>query len=531
VAAPLPRVVDWSAYPPEPVGLSRQARGRVDPRRTSYGQEPLGLVLALRARELEARNGAEIPSAPVSEALVLAYWALGRDEDARAAMAVVLEAIEEGQRPESESYFAALSMRMAAARTPEGLRLAEEEIARLERELARAESRLGERRVWRFSEEHSEARWWNSQLTELIDGLEDLRDEATGPLSPEGVSAEHGWSVPRRLRFALDLEAGFAPGGRYARAWERALPAIRGAYPGLELEAQMGLVPLGPDPASGLWEFAHLMTGRPPERREEDGRLELTEQTGLVLVLLPGGTFFMGAQAEDPTGPNYDPQAREWERPPHEVELSPFFVSKYEMSRGQWLRMSGVDPTPDGVRDLLSYPVQSISWSECSTQLARAGLAFPSEARWEYAARAGTSTPWFTGAERRSVAEQRAANLADFEAARQGVDFADVTYYPEPWDGFAHLSPIGHFAANAFGLHDVIGSVYELCQDGFVADYYVTSPRLDPVAPWERSARVFYRGGSWKRNALSARSSFRSDIAKREVDSDVGVRPARELDR
>jgi len=80
-------------------------------------------------------------------------------------------------------------------------------------------------------------------------------------------------------------------------------------YDGLALREQLGFIPLGRDPESGLWEFAHLMTGE-PARRAEDGNLVLTEETGLVLVLLPGGRFWMGAQANDPNGRNYDPQAQ-----------------------------------------------------------------------------------------------------------------------------------------------------------------------------------------------------------------------------
>ena len=106
----------------------------------------------------------------------------------------------------------------------------------------------------------------------------------------------------------------------------------------------MGLLPIGPDPESGLWEFAHLATGTPAERGA-DGRLILTEETGVVLVLIPAGRFWMGAQSTDEAGRNYDPQAQPNEGPVHEVELSPHFLSKYEMTQGQWQRIMGANPS------------------------------------------------------------------------------------------------------------------------------------------------------------------------------------------
>src|SRR5262245_66256570 len=105
-------------------------------------------------------------------------------------------------------------------------------------------------------------------------------------------------------------------------------------YEGLELAPQLGLLPLGQDPESGLWEFADLQTGDPPERGSH-GKLDLKTGFGLVFVLLPGGNFWMGAQNADPVKPNFDPHAQ-IDEALHQVRLSPFFLSKYEMTQGQW---------------------------------------------------------------------------------------------------------------------------------------------------------------------------------------------------
>jgi len=80
--------------------------------------------------------------------------------------------------------------------------------------------------------------------------------------------------MQKRLAIARMLRDGFAAGGEQARAWAAALPEIRAAYPGLVLSPQMGLVPIGPDPRSKLWEFAHLETGEPAVRGA-DGKLVL----------------------------------------------------------------------------------------------------------------------------------------------------------------------------------------------------------------------------------------------------------------
>ena len=118
---------------------------------------------------------------------------------------------------------------------------------------------------------------------------------------------------------------------------------------------------------------------------------------------------------------------------------------------------------------------------------------------------------------------------AVFVYRREGEELT-LTQTLDPPDGFAHFAPVGRLTANAFGLHDVIGNAAELCLDGVVARFYLRSPRLDPVAPWEGAERVFYRGGGWAFNALRARSAWRKDITPTTPSSMLGVRPARAID-
>jgi serine/threonine protein kinase/formylglycine-generating enzyme required for sulfatase activity len=382
--------------------------------------------------------------------------------------------------------------------------------------------------TWRF--ESPDEQWQHDVLAELIEDLE--RFEA-GLLSEDGTTSDHGWSIPKRLARARRLETSFAPDGEGTRAWTAALPQIRAAYPGLELKPQAGLVPIGPDPESRLWEFVEWTSGALPQR-DADGTLTPTEDLGVVLVLLRGGRFWMGAQSTDASGRNFDAAALDNEKPVHEVELSPFFLSKYELTQAQWLRLSGANPSYyhlDALSTTLLHPVERISWIDCRKWLPRMGLDLPSEAQWEYAARAGTSTPWWTGADRESLRTMRAANLADQAAKRAGANWPDIRDWPDLDDGFGIHAPIGATAANPFGLHEVIGNVSEWCADGYWTAYYEKSAAVDPIAPSEGADGRIYRGGSYSSSAARARVSMRQINTPTEGSSVLGVRPARAIER
>ena len=411
----------------------------------------------------------------------------------------------------------------------------------LEQELVVLEEEVATRRTWRF--EAAEDQYWHKLLTSLDEGLEVLTDEATGLLSAGGLSPEHGWSLPRRIAFAQELEEGFAEGGRFGEAWEvalREIPLARAdldgdgvrepAYPGLDLTPQMGLLPLGPDPDSGLWEFAHLASGGPPER-DSDGRLVLTPETGLVLVLLPGGTFWMGAQSQDPRRRNYDEEALDWkEGPEHEVRLDPFFASKYEMTRAQWWRASGDNPSNPARSDVEPVnllPVHRVNWIECDEVTRRLGLALPDEEQWEYAARAGTGTPWSTGAEEESLAGY--ANLFDQTAAAERPDWEREAGPPSVIDdGALRMTPVGSYLPNGFGLHDVHGNVVEWCSNPPYP--YEADPQLDLAELPPHDARSA-RGGNARYGSSAARSASRLDNDRSFRHPALGLRPIRTLDR
>jgi serine/threonine protein kinase/formylglycine-generating enzyme required for sulfatase activity len=382
------------------------------------------------------------------------------------------------------------------------------------------------------------------QLEELDEALRFGRDEL---LSPGVATLQHGWSLSRRLEFARRLEEGFEEGGEYAKRWDACLTKLSSTYTDLDLQPQVGLLPIGQDPHSGLWEFAHLASGIPAER-DEGGELILTESTGIVLVLIPSGTFEMGSpepeieptpseESDSPRDPVPETRPDEW--PLHEVEVSPFFLSKFEMTQGQWLHLTGSNPSTHSPKNdnefTLLNPVDSVSWLECEPVLAQHELSFPTEAQWEYGCRGGTSTPWSFGGSREGALDPSTGlgkvNIADKASADEGLTSSGVKDWPIYDDGFARTAPVGSFAPNGFGLYEVHGNLWEWCLDTPYDYVALKSPPLDPIHLDLPSSNRMYRGGSYSVTINFSRSARRrSDRAYRKIHI-IGVRPARGIER
>jgi formylglycine-generating enzyme required for sulfatase activity len=325
--------------------------------------------------------------------------------------------------------------------------------------------------------------------------------------------------------------------------WDLVLDEIADArrsptYEGLRIEPLDGFLPLGRDPQSRLEEFAHLASGAPPRRRA-DGRLELDADTGLVFVLLPGGRCRLGARPPDrdhPIGaPNVDPAALADEQPVHDIDLAPFLISKFEMTQGQWQRLAGEQPSvfrPPlryGARERITpcHPVENVSWEQCSELLARAGLELPTEAQWEYAARGGTATVWWTGDARESLIG--AANLADRSARRFEIGGEMPSDWPELDDGFPVHAPVDSLRPNPFGLHHVHGNVWEWCRDRY-GEYSVAPRAGDGLREPAGSSRHCVRGGSFNYSAGAARSAARGGDPDGWHSFAIGVRPAADVE-
>jgi formylglycine-generating enzyme required for sulfatase activity len=489
-------------------------------------------LLARRAVELAAELSPE-ERAGIRDSLAWALFANGRFDEAVAEEEQALEEAAADKKQEFEGYLAKLKEKIEAEIDPEKEGEREKHVSGITARIAALEAELSTRPEWLFAD--AQDKWWHNQLEKLVNGLKAFSNEKTGLFS-DGTSAEHGWGIARRADFARTIAERSVSGGPASVKWAEAITSIANAaecprYGGLRITPQLGMLPIGPDPASGLWEFAHLQTGEPAERGP-DGKLILKEETGLVFVLLPGGTYRMGAQAEDPAGDNYDPQAGSNEGPVHAVTLSPFFLSKYEMTQGQWKTFVGSNPSyyaaggsSAKTRITLRHPVEQVSWTTCELELGRLGLELPSEAQWEYACRAGTSTAWSPGSTLESLRGH--ANIADegsADAYQKGWNFE-----PGFADGWDVHCPVGSLSPNAFGLHEMHGNVWEWCLDGYQGAFYREGPQKDPVSDPSGSSNRVDRGGGFNNPASYARSATRARDAPSYADDNLGARPARRI--
>ena len=284
-------------------------------------------------------NAGDGATAEMQDTLAWALFANGLDDDALAASAQAVDLASDSDRRSFQGFETMLE---------ENVRQAQErgygsQIAELETRRDTLRTEVEAQGGWRF--ENDEDQWWYEQLERLVSEIEAFADPGTGLVS--GFSARWGWGIERRLEFARTIEERSVTGATAQTLWEEARAAIRESdlYDGLDLKPQLGLLPVGEDPDSGLWEFVHLQTGEPP-RRGSSGSAIMDEPTGVVLVLVPGGTFFMGAQSGDPVGDNYDPQAELFESPVHEVLLDPYMISEVRDDPGAMVSDYGGQPEP-----------------------------------------------------------------------------------------------------------------------------------------------------------------------------------------
>ncbi|MHC5027400.1 MAG: formylglycine-generating enzyme family protein, partial [Planctomycetota bacterium] len=217
------------------------------------------------------------------------------------------------------------------------------------------------------------------------------------------------------------------------------------------------------------------------------------------------------------------------------TRLSPYFMSKFEMTQGQWKRLTGRNPSAFGPDapwgyaapkpDSLLHPVEQVSWQACHDCLNRAALSLPSQAQWEYATRAGTSTKFSTGDTNESL--QGAANFRDEHV--KAIEY--WVRYPAPDDGSAVHWVVGSGAPNRWGLHDVHGNVSEWCLDGLPTDGETyAKERVDPVIPTSTDLKYVIRGGSWRSGFRDLQSRGLHYYPPQFFGSGLGVRPARAID-
>jgi serine/threonine protein kinase/formylglycine-generating enzyme required for sulfatase activity len=315
------------------------------------------------------------------------------------------------------------------------------------------------------------------------------------------------------------------------RAWEDAIEDIflMDIYDGLELVPQPGLLPLDKDPETGLWEFLHLQSGTAPERNQDwdsPNPWEITAETGIVMVLVPGGTFHMGAEVPTrnrPQGwPNVDPYADVREGPVQTLQLDPFFISKFELTQPQWKRLALTHKNPSSIHmsemGFAPLPVETITWPEARRVLHRAGMELPTEAQWEYACRAGTTSVFFAGAQPDSVMGY--TNFGDRPLSES------LQRRGKGEDGFAATAPVGSYQANPWGIHDILGNVAEMTREG-EGSYQTNRARQGDGLRREpgEDGWLIIRGGSYFSELTRMRSSSRDYFRIDKAMQDTGIRP------
>lgn len=338
--------------------------------------------------------------------------------------------------------------------------------------------RIEERSKWPFDDARD--RFTHSQLAELKRGLDRMADPA------------NSYGVPR-MESTLDavkaLLAERASADRKTR-WAVAIDAIEDSrrYRDLEVAPQAGLLPVGRDPDSKLLEFCIEATGRIPER-DDNKRLRMSGDSAIVLVLLPGGTAKVV-----------------FDRQLQEVALEPFFMSKYEVTQGQWHRLTGQNPSAlDRSPGASAHPVESVSWSTVVDVGTKLGLQLPTVAQWTYASMAGSAATWGAG-----------RDLSDFATVERPLGHTAV----------------GSLSPNPFGLHDVLGNVAEWCRDSEDA---WNPDRLRSFRPGDGFRKFLnprlriYKGGSYAstKDQVAFYATERAHPAS--IMMNVGVRYVRPL--
>jgi formylglycine-generating enzyme required for sulfatase activity len=210
----------------------------------------------------------------------------------------------------------------------------------------------------------------------------------------------------------------------------------------------------------------------------------------LDMIAIPGGSFVMGS-------PNTEAGRSDYEGPQRTVSISPFFMGKYEVTQEQYQAVMGNNPSNfKGAK----HPVEKVNWNDavefCRKLSQKTGKTYrlPSEAEWEYACRAGTTTPFYFG-------ETITPDLVNYDGNYPYASAQSGLYRQQTTD-------VGSFGPNLFGLYDMHGQVWEWCSDRY-HDNYNGAPT--DGSSWETGTndnRVL-RGGSWDLNAVFCRSAYR----------------------
>ena len=235
--------------------------------------------------------------------------------------------------------------------------------------------------------------------------------------------------------------------------------------------------------------------------------------TQIEFVLIPPGSFQMGCSASQQYGCDFD------ESPVHTVTLTnAFYMGRYEVTQAQWQARMGSNPSSFQsasaevpAAQVPNRPVERVSWNTVQGFLTQTGMRLPTEAEWEYAYRAGTTTAFhgFTGYLSGTNDDNLLGNMAWFSS-----------------NSNSQTRPAGGKLGNGYGLHDMSGNVYEWVNDWYGGSYYSSSPQNNPPGPTTGTFRVV-RGGSWVGLSSVCRASFRVNAGPDFTYDFIGFRVAR----
>jgi formylglycine-generating enzyme required for sulfatase activity len=352
-------------------------------------------------------------------------------------------------------------------------------------------------------------------------------DELFDPMEMQWVWRQKNVSIGNDLALVLDKMLSFPVRDRYQSATEvlQALNPV--SIPPTQISApplRKVFPPISP---------TQISASPPPKPSQHRSFTEdLGNGVTVEMIAIPGGTFTMGA-------PTTEAESSDYERPQHRVTIQPFYMGKYAATQAQWKAVAKLPKIKFDLADDPSRfkgnnrPVEQVSWYQAVEFCARLSkntghnYRLPSEAEWEYACRAGTTTPFHFG---QTITTDQVNYNGDYTYgnSRKGIYRVETT-------------DVGTFPPNAFGLYEMHGNVWEWCADPWHSNYqgaptdgrvwdeedndnrYQNSVDLLVMSRNDDRSRLL-RGGSWGNNPRYSRSAFRYYIAPVTRSSDLGFR-------